>query len=196
MVTFIYEKRTFGIQCTLEEEMISIYKKFLSKINPNLTVNDFDFFYEGKKLDIDLQNLRDSVFRDKNDITILAEKKSKIIKCPQCIYNNCIIDIDNYIIKFYGCKYNHTVFKLFDDYTETQKIPLSRIFCDKDVCKNNQGNDPEDFYKCLTCSQLLKHPKFYGNSHHIEHDTKYNKKHIQVKFEEKIFFVKNILKNL
>ena len=188
IVTFIYEKRAFSIQCSLEEEIINIYKKFVSKLNPNLTVNDFDFFYEGKKLGKDSRSLSNSIFIDKNNITISAEKKSKIIKCPQCICNNCIIDIDNYIIKFYGCKFNHTDFKIFDDYTKTQKIPLTRIFCDKDGCNKNQENDPEDFYKCLTCGHLLKHSRSYCNSHHKEHDTKFNKQHIQVKFEEKNYF--------
>ena len=94
-VSFIYEKRSFQIQCSLEDKIEDIYIKFITKLNPNLSIHDFDFYYEGNKLDNSIQDLNNDIFTDKNEITISVEKKSKIIRCPQCICNDSILDIDN-----------------------------------------------------------------------------------------------------
>lgn len=184
-VFFIYEKRMIQIQCTLEDKMEDIYQKFITKLNPSLSINDFDYFYEGNKLDKNIQNLNNSIFIDKNEVTISVEKKSKIVKCPQCICNDSIIDIDNYVIKFSNCKYNHVDYKIFDDYEETQKINYSKIFCKEAGCKKNQSNDYEDFYKCITCCKLLSHTQYYCNFHSKEHDKNLLEKHKQVKYEQK-----------
>ena len=52
-VNFFYERRTIQILSTYDEEMSIIFKKFLNKLNSNLTINDFNFFYEGHKLSLD-----------------------------------------------------------------------------------------------------------------------------------------------
>ena len=166
--------------------MEAIYQKFITKLNPNLSNNDFDFFYNANKIDKNIKILDDLNQENKKEITIIVERRSKIVKCPQCICNECIIDIDDYIIHFYGCKYKHTDFKIFDDYKRTQKIDFSQIFCKQDGCPKNESNDHEDFYKCLTCCKLLKHTQYYCNYHSKEHDK--NKKHTQIKYDEKNYF--------
>lgn len=188
IIIFIYEKRDIKIQCKANDEIKKIYQKFVNKINPNLSINDFDFFYNANKVDKDIKNLQDLIPKNIKEITIFVEKRSKIVKCPKCICNECIIDINDYIIHFYGCKYKHTDFQIFDDYKRTQKIDFSQIFCKKDGCDKNQSNDPEDFYKCLTCCKLLKHTQYYCNFHSKEHDKNNPKKHLQVKYDQKNYF--------
>ena len=183
IVHFAYEKRTIDIQCLSEEELSHIYQKFATKINPNLGGNEFDFFYNGSKLSSNLKNLNESIFQGKKEIIIFVEKKSKFVKCPICVYNNCMIDIDNYVINFYGCKYNHIDCKVFNSYPETQKINLSKILCDNVGCDDkNQSNDPEDFYKCITCSKSLSHTQYYCSLHSKEHDKNIKQKHFQIKY--------------
>ena len=108
--------------------------------------------------------------------------------------NDCIIDIEDYVINFYGCKYNHTDYKIIDDYQETQKIKFSKLICHKDGCGKNQSNDPEDFFKCLTCGQILNHTQYYCSVHSKEHDKNNDNKHKQVKYDQKIIIAPNIIK--
>lgn len=110
-VIFIYEKRTILIQSKLNEVMNSIYQKFINKLNPDLTINDFDYFYEGEKLDKNIQNLNDFLKDNEKDITISVEKKTKVVKCPECVCNDCMIDIDDYLIKFYDVNINMLIIK-------------------------------------------------------------------------------------
>ena len=194
-VNFIYEKRVIEIQCKPEDDLTTIYQRFLNKLNPNLTQENFDFFYEGNKLDKGLKNLNEIIFQNKKEITISVEKKSNIIKCPQCMCNDCIIDIEDYVINFYGCKYNHTDYKIIDDYQDTQKINFSKLICHKDGCGKNQSNDPEDFYKCLTCGQILNHTQYYCSVHSREHDKNNDNKHIQVKYDQKNYYCTRHYKN-
>ena len=88
-----------------------------------------------------------------------------------------MIDLDDYVIKFYGCKYNHTDFKIFDDYKGSQKIDFSKIFCKFEGCKKDESNDPEDFYKCLTCCKILDHSQYYYTFHKEEEEKKSLEKH-------------------
>ena len=60
-VTFIFEKRTIEVQCIQNEEIKTIYGKFINKLNPKLNINDFDFFYETIKLSKDIKSLNDFV---------------------------------------------------------------------------------------------------------------------------------------
>ena len=192
--TFIYEKRPFEIQCNTNEEVNTIYGKFINKLSPNLSINDFDYFYNGIKIGKNIKNLQEFISDNKKDITICVEKRSKIVKCPVCICNDCIIDIDDYIIKFYGCKYKHTDFKIFDDYKGSQKIDFSKIFCKYEGCDKNESNDPEDFYKCLTCCDILKHTQYYCTYHKKEDEKKNAKKHEYVNYDHKNFICNKHIK--
>ena len=44
-IIFIFEKRAIEVQCNRNEEIKKIYGKFISKLNPKLNINDFDFFF-------------------------------------------------------------------------------------------------------------------------------------------------------
>ena len=182
-VTFFYERKTIEIQCSFEEQMINIFQIFVKKLNPSFTINDFDFFFEGRKLDNNsTENL--NFLSKKSKITIFVEKRSRIIRCPKCICNDSIINIENYHLTFSGCKYNHNVNRLFNEYNECQRIDLSQIVCSKSGCPNNQRDDPKDFYKCLTCTKSLRHTKYYCYKHSLEHD----KTHIKIKYDEKNYY--------
>ena len=134
-ITFIYEKRTISIQCKQNEGINSIYQKFVNKLNPNSNINDFDYFYEGEKLGKKIQNLKDFLQENQKDVNISVEKRTKVVKCPECICNDCMIDIDDYIIKFYGCKYKHVNYKIFDDYKSSQKMIFQKFFANLKVVK-------------------------------------------------------------
>jgi hypothetical protein len=47
-ISFCYEKSSIEIQCTIEDQMKAIFQKYANKLNSN--VNNFDFFYETKKI--------------------------------------------------------------------------------------------------------------------------------------------------
>lgn len=185
-VTFIYQKRSDEITCKDEDEFSLILRKFINKLNQESTIFDYDFFYDGQKLKIDknLKNLKNPIFRNKRDISISVEKKSRVIRCPKCICNDCIINIDDYIITFYGCKYGHITHTLFNKYNESQNVDLSQIVCSYNACFENQAKNPKDFYKCLTCTKLLKDTKYFCNKHTMEHD----KSHEKVKYDLKNYF--------
>ena len=181
-VNFFYERRTIQIQSTDAEEMSIIFKKFLNKLNSNLTINDFNFFYEGHKLSLDSTISKNNFIKKDEEIIIFAERKLGIIKCPKCICNDCIIKIENYRLTFSGCKYNHIENLIFDQYEQSQKLETSKIVCSTNGCKRNLGNS--DFYKCLNCTKLLGHTKYYCNKCTSLHD----KSHTTIKYDEKNYY--------
>ena len=145
-IFFSYEMKTIQIQCSSKDEIQKIFEKFASKLNAN--INDFEFFYEGHKINKDL-TLLELINNEKNkEILISVEKKVKIIKCPLCTCNDCILNIENYKINFSNCKYNHNVYKIFDEYKESQKIDYSNIICCNPKCWVNQKDNHQNFYKC------------------------------------------------
>ena len=72
-VTFMFEKRTTVIQCTIKEEMQKIFEKFDQKIYSNL--DDFNFFYENNIVNGDSTFLELTNDENINNIIITAEKK-------------------------------------------------------------------------------------------------------------------------
>ena len=183
-VTFIYEKKTIQILGSVEEELCKFFERFVTKLNANSSINDYEFYYEGHKL-TNITNIQKSdIIKDKKEFAISAFKKTKKIKCPKCICNDCILKISNYHLSFYGCKYGHKEKRLIDDYYESQKINLCQIVCSKSGCNKNQSNDPKDFYKCLTCTKLLNRTKYYCNDCSKTHD----QSHIKITYDEKNYY--------
>ena len=90
--------------------MQKIFEKFTEKLKVN--INDFEFFYEGNKINKNSTFLELNKGENNKAIVVTVEKKLKIIKCPQCICNDCVIEINNYKILFSDCKYNHKVRKI------------------------------------------------------------------------------------
>ena len=181
-VTFYYNKKTIQIQCSNDEEMIKIFKRFSSKLNTN--EDDFEYFYENKKIDNNSSISKLTNNKNQKEIVVTAERKSKIIKCPECICNDTIINIEDYRLKFYGCKYNHSVNKIFNDYDTSQKIEFSKIVCNENGCKNNQRDNPADFYKCFKCTQINKITTYLCYSCNKTH----NKKHKTVEYNKKNYY--------
>jgi len=90
-VKFCYGKKIFKIQCTVEEKVEKIFQRFAKELNCNININDFDLFYEEKKINNDSTVLKLTGNKEiKNSIIVFLQRKSKIIKCPHCISNDTI----------------------------------------------------------------------------------------------------------
>jgi hypothetical protein len=102
-ICFHYGRNSVEIRCTVEEEMGKIFQRYADILNCD--INNFDFFYESEKIKNDSTLLK--LTGNKNiekSINVMVERKSKIIKCPYCTINDTIIKIENYKVKFDGCK--------------------------------------------------------------------------------------------
>ena len=137
------------IQCKSDTKMKEIFEKFAKKVLSN--VNDFKFDYKGKPIKGD--GTIGELTGNSKSIDINVQKISKILKCPECICNNCIIRIKDYRLFYYKCRYDHSLTnQKFDDYETNQKIDFDKIICDK--CSKTQKKTFEDFYKCFQCSAI------------------------------------------
>ena len=189
-ISFCYEKGSIEIQCSIEEEMKKIFQKYVNKINSN--VNNFDFFYERKKISNDSTMLKLTGNRNKKNIIVFVERKSKIIKCPKCICNDTIIKIENFRLQFDGCKYKNSETIIFDDYEKSQEIDFSKIKCSKSGCKNNVKDDPDDFYKCIDCTTINNRTTYYCSKCNNKHTTN----HRRIKYDEKNYYCEEHCKKL
>ena len=132
-IKFIFNKIQTIIQCNLEDLMRDICKRFADKMN--LELNKLNFIYEFKEINYELtfnflnfkkitfgkkkfneqaneydkQNAKMTIIvyyhKDFDDIWNNEIIKSKDIICPKC-GENCLLNIKNYQISFYGCKNN------------------------------------------------------------------------------------------
>ena len=188
-ITFIYDTKTIQILCTSKDEIKAMYQKFIDKFNPESEIKDYKFYYEGKQLDDNSTIDNNEIIRGKKELTIIVQKNLRIIKCPTCNYNDCIINLSDFKIALYGCEHNHSYFNTYDNYKQTQKIEFSKIRCCNcdPICNNNQQDDPLDFYLCLTCSKLLSNSKSYCNKCNLPH----NSEHKKIKFSLKNYYCKN-----
>jgi hypothetical protein len=191
-VFFSYEKKTIQIECNQKDQMQKIFERFAAKLHAS--VNDFEFLYEGNK--IDKTKTFSELINNENikEIVVFVEKKLKIIKCPQCICNDCVININDYKIKFSDCKYNHDVYKIYDEYKATQKMDLSKIVCCSNKCGVNQKDNPLDFFKCLKCTQLSNRTRYYCYNCNEKH--KKCQGHITIKYDEKNYYCEKHFKQL
>ena len=97
-----------------------------------------------------------------------TQRVSKIMKCPNCICNNCIIRIKDYRTHFFQCVHRCQIIpKTFDEYEESQAIPYRRIVCNS--CARNQEELSGDFTKCLQCSDRNGYATYYCHEHSQTH---------------------------
>ena len=176
------------IQCKSNESMYSIFEKFSNKIGSK--VDDFDFFYKGKKVkeDSTITSLKNN--KNANDIDISFKKRSKIMKCPECVCNNCIIKIEKYRLNFTECCHEHkTTNIIFDKYEGSQNIEFNKIRCNK--CQKSQNDDLKDFSKCLRCSKQFKYAIYYCYECSLSHA------HSQflIKYDEKYYYCQDHFKS-
>ena len=118
----------------------------------------------------------------KNEITTITQKNIKIIKCPKCVSNDCIVNLKNYKVLFYGCKFGHTCTAIYGDYSLCQKDDLKEIICIS--CKGAYNKSFLEFYRCFTCSEMFGQPRYFCN----KCKSKHNKKHIKVKYDEQNYY--------
>ena len=189
-VFFAHERKIIEIQCSVEDEMEKNFKKFADKINSNPNV--FEFFYDDKKISKDSSILKLTKSKTKKEIIVTAERISTIIKCPACICNDAILSIEDYKLKFYGCKYGHNPDSIIiEDYDKSQKIEFDKIKCHKNGCSYNQRNNPADFYKCLQCTKINKVTTYFCSDHRKQH----NKQHKTIAYNEKNYCCESHFKN-
>ena len=183
-VTFFYLNRTIEVFCKSNEEMDKMFGKFISKLGDDSELNQYIFYYEGNKLGHDTTIDKDRYLSGKKDINITAQRKLRMVKCPKCKCNDCIINLDNYLASYYGCKNNHSSISVYDQYINVQKIDSEEIRCNQSGCENTQKNYNKGFSKCLKCSALVKHSKYFCKDHISSHD----KSHINVKYDKKNYY--------
>jgi hypothetical protein len=158
------------------------FKKFINQINKKFILNEFDFFYEGVKIDDYSKMLKDIIKKTKN---ISVEKKLRIVKCPLCDCNESIIDLSNYEIAFYGCKYSHNNhIYLLNEYNDSQKVDFSKIICSKNGCQETMSYD--NFDNCLTCTNLTDSTQNFCSKHSSKKE--HNETHKTVRYEDKNYY--------
>jgi hypothetical protein len=175
------------VHCKNNEPMFSIFEKFSTKVGAK--VNDFDFYYKGNKIKEDSTII--SLKNDKiaKDIDISFKKSSKIMKCPECICNNCIIKVEKYRLNFSECCYDHkNTNVIFDRYEGSQNIEYNKIRCNK--CQKSQSDDFKDFSKCLRCTKQFKYAIYYC------YDCSLNHPHSKflIKYDEKYYYCEDHFK--
>ena len=176
------------IQCNPDWKMSQVLEKFKNKANSDTTpldLNDFNFFYNGKKVNKELTISQIKNNQSGSSIFLTAKKRTKIMKCPICISNTCFIRIENYGIKFSGCRYNHVVTKTFGDYENSQKINYSLIKCDK--CGKTQKELLAEFYKCSKCSEEFKRSSYFCNECIRNHAAGDGQNHKPIKYDDKYY---------
>ena len=123
-----------------------------------------------------------------NEINISVQKKLRIIKCPKCM-NDSIINLNNYVASFYGCKNGHLDNEVYDQYIYLQNIDGDQIRCNEPNCGDKtQQNYTKGFYKCLNCSKLIKDRSIYFCKDHYE---QHDKEHLCVKYDKKNYYCIN-----
>ena len=124
------------IQCTVENTLAQIFDKFLNKVflgtneKDKIDINDYIFFINRKEIKKEqkIKELIENKAGENKIILISIKKRSKVMKCPVCECNNCIIQINNYGLYFSDCKYKeHKCVKIFADYETSQKIDFRKI---------------------------------------------------------------------
>ena len=91
-VIFIYETRSILVLCSSKEEINTVFQKFVTKLNPYSKICDYIFFYEGNILKGDSVIEKNPLFDNKREIAISVQKNLRILKCPKCNYNDCIVN--------------------------------------------------------------------------------------------------------
>ena len=164
-VIFNFEGMITIIKCNGNDKMKDIINKFLIKSGKQDDKSELYYLYNGTKIEYELsfdelanefdkRRKKMNVIINKNDPHKIGSKEiiSKDIICPEC-RENIFIDIKNFKVNLYGCKYNHFHNNiLINLYEESQKIDLNTIICD--ICHQNNKNNTynNEFHICNTCN--------------------------------------------
>ena len=140
-IEFFYEGEKYDISCSSKDRLNTMFEKFVKKLNNESQIEEYSFFFNDEKVKEDENNKtieRNKLIGGKNEITIIVQKNLKIIKCPKCNYNDCIIDLKNYQALFSGCENNHLAKNSYEGYQKNQIMIPSDIKCCASNCKHNQ----------------------------------------------------------
>lgn len=196
---FNFSSKSIIIQCSSNDKMNDIFSKFISKLNIEADINDFEYIYNQKELSTESTLANNIKIGSDKIISIIVKRRCRICKCPECICNDCIINLLNYQVAFYGCKYDkkddenskHKRVTIYDNYANTQNIDYSQVRCHTPGCPNNPFNYSDNFYKSLTLSKMDGISKYFCHDcilRHKELDEKI------VKYDEKNYYCQNHFK--
>ena len=188
-VTFNYLNKNYQATCKENDEMNKMYEQFISKLDDDSKITHYIYYYDGNKLGNEGTIKNNKYLSGKNELIISVQKKLRIIKCPKCM-NDCIIDLNNYLASFYGCKNGHSNNEVYDQYIYLQRTADSQIRCSEPNCSNTQQNYTKGFYKCLNCSKILESSTYYCKEHSDKHKLEY-KDHTCVNYDKKNYFCVN-----
>ena len=191
---FVYTNKTIKILCQGKEKFVEVIKKYLNEINPNSSIVDYYFYYEGKRIEPSNyeKNIEDNEFGKNASFIISVEKNIKIIQCPKCNYGDCVVSLLNYKTTFYNCEHKHLFIGSYDNYLTDQVYYSERIICSDNNCKENAKNNL-DFQMCLSCSQIVNRTRSIC-SNCIQHHR--DKNHIIIKYEDKNYYCRKHIKKM
>lgn len=174
------------VQCKVEEKFVMIFERLAKKIQINS--NNFEFYYKDNLINRDstIMELKQN-YKIISDFGVSVMSKSPIMKCPDCICNNCIIRIEDYKLKFSDCCHygdKHQSVKNIDDYEDSQRINYKQIKCHE--CGMTLSKSLQDFYKCFDCSKLVGSAYYFCNKCYDE-----TRKHATIKYNEKYYFCRD-----
>ena len=187
------------VQCSSNDKMSDIFTKFISKLNIQANINDFEYRYNQKELSDESTLANNIKIGSDKIISINVKRRVRMYKCPECICNDCIINLLNYQLSFYGCKYDktddenskHKRVTIYGNYANIQNMDYSQIRCHTPGCTNSPFNS-NDFYKCLTCSKRDNRSKYFCDKCIPKHKEINDK---IVKFDEKNYYCQNHFKS-
>jgi hypothetical protein len=194
----MYQNRqTISISCQGKEKLVELFKKYIKQINPNSNIVDYHFYYEGKRIERSNYEkpIEENEFGKRESFILSAEKNIKIIKCPVCNYDDCVVSLLDYKTTFYNCEHNHLHIGRYEKYLEDQIYHPERIICSetqKTNCKENGGNDP-DMQQCLTCSETVDRTRSICSNCIKQHK---DKNHIVIKYEDKNYYCQKHIKRM
>ena len=185
-VIFMFESRSFSIICSEKDKIKDIIQQFINKCNPNSKIRDYNLSYEGNPIEpysYEEPIGKNKLFSGKNNVLIQAEKNIKIIKCPDCNFDDCVISLKDYRTVFYNCKNKHLKYSSYNNYFRDQIYFSERIIC-SDCNANGKLNNP--MFECLTCSKIVNGDKAICKvcieKNHIA------KKHVVINYEDKNYY--------
>ncbi len=183
-MTFTYLNRTIQVLCKEDDEMETMFKQFTKKLDDDSEPSHYIFYCENNILGHESTIKNNKYLSNQKEINISVQKKLRFIKCPNCKCNDCIINLDNYLVSFYGCKDKHSFKSVYDKYIGTQKVDSGEIICSESSCGRTINNYINGFYICLKCSKLTNNPKYYCK----EHISTHNKDHKNVKYDKQNYY--------
>ena len=182
---FECEQNKVIIQANLNDYFSTIIPKYYQKaeIEPNsVFFVAHSFMIQENKRIIDFMDKADKknnkLYIQVHQIYISRKKNyiedSKEIICPKCS-EQCRIKIEDYNIKLYDCKNNHSTIMRIEEFKDSQKIDLSKINCN--FCSNKtMGNSVDHtFFYCKNCKLNIC----------VICREKHNKNHSIINYEQK-----------